>query len=171
MTADPPKELAELTPAQTPQPHTLAPQPSPHNPCPITLAPQPSPHYHPMHQVALAESLAPEALLLLNRLRLTPIGLAVVLQHDRLVDALERAVLARLQVTLPLVIDRAAHLLPTHQPPALSSLLLLPLPHSPSPPLPSHACMHVCMRVCERRMRVCDGRWCSSSCTRPSMPC
>ena len=52
----------------------------------------------PEHAVALAELMAPEALLLTNRLRLTPIGLAVINQQDRLVDALERAVLARLQV-------------------------------------------------------------------------
>ena len=48
--------------------------------------------------MALADLMAPEALLLTNRLRLTPIGLAVINQQDRLVDALERAVLARLQV-------------------------------------------------------------------------
>ena len=54
------------------------------------------------HALALAELMAPEALLLTNRLRLTPVGLAVINKQDRLVDALERAVLARLKVAPPL---------------------------------------------------------------------
>ena len=94
------------------------------------------------HAVALAELLAPEALLLTNRLRLTPIGLAVVKDPtDRLVDDLERAVLGRLQA-------RAA--------PAASPSRLVPLRHPTLTPLRTPAYP----RTPPTR------RWCSSSCTR-----
>ena len=91
------------------------------------------------HALALAELMAPEALLLTNRLRLTPVGLAVINKQERLVDALERAVLARLKVAPPLSTIACPHTSTSTSTTTSTTPAAPPAPPPAPPPPPAAA--------------------------------